>query len=323
VTVETLSGGASAGMQDGAMGTATFANPVSVLLDDTGGVLVCDFDNDRIRRIDGASGTVSTLTSQGGFRRPFGLALAPDGALYAHTDYDPNGVKGPTTGTIWRIDPLTGTATVTAADLGRPRGLAALTDGRLVLSDYQNARIGLLDPTHGTVTDLAGHTGCPGFADGHGADARFAVPYGVVALPGGDLVVADYGNHVLRRVTMAGDVSPYAGDGGSGTIDGPRLSARLAGPEALAIDAAGNIFVSDGESHRIRRVDSEGNVTTLAGDGAAGFRDGPGETSEFYGQEGISVSADGHTLYVADGSTGEDVSYHRIRKLTLAEDKQP
>jgi DNA-binding beta-propeller fold protein YncE len=305
-------------MQDGAMGSAAFANPVSVLLDDGFGVLVCDFDNDRIRRIDNASGTVSTLTSQAGFQRPFGLALAPDGALYAHTDYDPSGAKGSSTGTIWRIDPLTGAPTVTASDLGRPRGLAALADGRLVLADYQNARVRLLDPTDGTVTDLAGRAGCPGLVNGHGADARFAVPYGVVALPAGDIVVADYGNHVLRRVTMTGDVSPYAGDGGSGTIDGPRLGARFAGPKALAIDGAGNIYVSDSESHRIRRVGADGNVSTLAGDGAEGFRDGPGATSEFYGQEGISVSPDGRSLYVADGSAGEDVLYHRIRMITLA-----
>jgi len=318
VTVETLAGGASAGMQDGPMASAIFSNPVSVLVDAAGAVLVSDFDNNRIRRIDIAAGDVSTLTFQSGFSCPFGLVLASDGAVYADTDYDPTSVKSQTTGTIWRIDPLTRAATVVAANLGRPRGLAALTDGRLALSDYQNARVRLLDPADGMVTDLAGSASCRGFADGRGAAARFLVPYGIVALPGGDLVVADYGNHRLRRVTMKGDVSTFAGDGGSGTIDGALSAARFAGPVALAIDLAGNIYVSDRDSHRIRRVGADGSVTTLAGDGGEGFLDGPGATAKFYGQEGIAVSSDGRSLYVADGSGGEVASYHRIRKIAIA-----
>ena len=287
-------------------------------MDAAGAVLVSDFDNNRIRRIDIASGDVSTLTFQSGFLCPFGLVPASDGTVYADTDYDPTSVKSQTTGTIWRIDPLTRAATVVASNLGRPRGLAALTDGRLALSDYQNARVRLLDPANGMVTDLAGSAACRGFADGRGAAARFLVPYGIVALPGGDLVVADSGNHRLRRVTMEGDVSTFSGDGGSGTIDGALSAARFAGPVALAIDLAGNIYVSDRDSHRIRRVGADGSVTTLAGDGAQGFLDGPGATAEFYGQEGIAVSPDGRTLYVADGSGGEVASYHRIRKIAIA-----
>ena len=87
---------------------------------------------------------------------------------------------------------------------------------------------------------------------------------------------------------------------------------------ALAIDLAGNIYVSDRDSHRIRRVGADGSVTTLAGDGGEGFLDGPGATAEFYGQEGIAVSPDGRSLYVADGSLGEVASYHRIRKIMIA-----
>jgi sugar lactone lactonase YvrE len=317
VTVATLAGGEAAGMRDGPIEAAIFANPVSVAVDAHGGLLVSDFDNNRIRRIDRASGMVSTVVSQGGFQRPFGLALTPDGACYAHTDYDPKGAKSSATGTIWRLDAASGAAVVVAADVGRPRGLAALPDGRLVLSDYQNARVRLLDPATGTLSDLAGQAGCPGFADGRGAAARLGKPYGAVVLPGGDLVIADYSNHVLRRVTATGDVSPYAGDGGSGTIDGPRATARFVGPQALAVDGAGNVYVSDSLAHRVRRVGAGGDVTTVAGDGVEGFRDGPGATSELFGQEGIAVSADGGQLFVADGSGGEDASYHRIRVITL------
>ena len=315
VTVETLAGGSSAGTQDGPLASAFFSNPVSVLVDATGAVLVSDFDDNRIRQIDMASGEVSTLTSQHGFSCPFGLAQAPDGAIYADTDYDPSNVKTSATGTIWRIDPLTGAATVVAADLGRPRGLAALADGRLALADYQNARVRLLDPAAGWRRISPGALAAAGSRTAGERRPGSSCPYGIVALPGGDLVVTDYGNNSLRRVTLQGDVSPFAGDGGSGTIDGALSTARFAGPVALAIDLAGNIYVSDRDSHRIRRVGADGSVTTLAGDGGQGFRDGTGATAEFYGQEGIAVSPDGHSLYVADGSLGGVASFHRIRLL--------
>jgi len=318
VTVATLAGSATAGHDDGPRATATFANPVSVLMDATGGLLICDFDNNKVRRLDFTTGEVSTLISQSGFFHPFGLALALDGSVYVDTDYNQAGVKSNTSGTIWHFDPATGSTTVVAAELGRPRGLAMMDDGQLALSDYQNARVRLLDVASQSVRDLAGSAACPGMANGHGPDARFSVPYGVVTLPNGDLVVADYGNHALRRVTPAGDVSLYAGDGTSGTIDGPLASAPFAGPVALALDFAGNIYVSDRDAHRIRRVGADQTVTTVAGNGVRGFQDGTGDAAEFYGQEGIAVSPDGHSLYLADGTSGEETAaYHRIRVLTL------
>src|SRR4029078_9074004 len=84
---------------------------------------------------------------------------------------DPSGVKSSTTGTIWRIDVATQTATVVRANMGRPRGVGRLTDGRLVLADYQNHRVLLLNPQTATLTALAGN-GCPGYADGPGARGR-------------------------------------------------------------------------------------------------------------------------------------------------------
>jgi sugar lactone lactonase YvrE len=316
VTVSTVAGGQVEGAMDGPMGTATFANPVSVVVEAGGTLLVCDFDNNRIRRVD-MSGAVSTLTTQNNFSRPFGFAHATDGTVYVDTDYNPSGAKNNLSGTIWRIDATTGAATVVAANLGRPRGLTVLPDGRLVLADYQNARVRLLDPSTGAVTDIAGLAGCPGSADGQGSGARFGVPYAVVVLPDGRLVIADHDNHTLRLLTIDGQLSPFAGDGGVGTIDGPRLSARFMTPNALAADGAGNVYVSDYGAHRIRRVAPNGTVTTIAGDGTEGFNDGAGAQSRFYGQEGIAVTADGKTLFVADGTRGESGPYHRIRKIAL------
>jgi sugar lactone lactonase YvrE len=317
VVVDTLAGNAAFGSMDGAAAVATFSNPVSVIVEPVGTLIVCDFDSDRIRRVD-MLGTVSTVTSTApGFLRPFGLGYGADGSLYVDTDYNPSGVKNKTSGTIWRLDPATGAVTVVATNLGRPRGFAGLPDGRLMLADYQNARVRLLDPMTGAVSDLAGDPACPGMADGQGTAARFDAPYSIAPLPDGSCVVADYENHRLRRVTLTGQVTTYAGDGGSGTVDGPRLAARFVEPKSIVADAAGNIYVADADAHTIRRVGNDGTVTTVAGDGIAGFKDGPGSQAEFYGEEGITISADGRTLFVADGNGGEADPYNRIRRITL------
>jgi sugar lactone lactonase YvrE len=321
VTVTTLVGGAVAGSADGPAAMAQLSNPVSVIIEPGGGALVvCDFDNDLLRRVDisGATTTVSTMTRQANFVRPYGMAFGADGALYVDTDYNPAGVKNRQSGTVWRVDVSSGVATVVAADLGRPRGLAMLPDGRLVLGDYQNGRVRLLDPQLGTVMDVVGPSGCVIGPDGSITGPPLAVPYGVVALPDGQIVVADEGNHRLHAVTLAGMISPHAGSGDDGTADGPRLASRFAHPTALAVDAAGNVFVSDYVAHRIRRIDPSGSVTTVAGDGTAGFKDGSGAEAQFWGQEGIAVTADGTTLFVADGTGGQEgVPGHRVRKITI------
>jgi sugar lactone lactonase YvrE len=316
VVVATLAGGGAPGTTDGTAAVASFSNPVSVIVEPAGTLIVCDFDSSLLRRVD-AAGTVTTLASAAGFLRPFGLGYGADGALYVDTDYNPSGIKDTTTGTIWRVDPVSGPPSVVAANVGRPRGFGALPDGRLLLADYENARLRLLDPATGAVADLAGDPACPGMADGQGRDARLDGPYAVAPLGDGSFVVADYHNHRLRRVTTEGAVSVYAGDGGSGTIDGPRLAARFAGPESLVADHAGNVYVADSVAHTIRRVGADGTVVTVAGDGTAGFRDGAGAQAEFYGEEGIAISADGMTLFVADGTGGEPDPYNRIRRVTL------
>ena len=318
VVTTTVTGSGTYGDQDGAMATVALRDPVSVIIEPAGTLLVCDQDNNKIKRVDPASGNASTLTAQAGFLRPFGFAYG-NGKLYVDTDFNASGAKSNLTGTIWTIDVMSGAATVVMQNLGRPRGLAALPDGRLVLGDYQNQRVRLLDPAAKVVSDLAGEQGCPGSDDGTGMAAHFATPYGVVVLPDGkSIIVADYDNHALRAITLAGVVSTFAGvSTQKGTVDGPRLSARFQTPQSLAIDAAGDIFVTDPTAHRIRRVAADGTVTTVAGDGMGGFKDGAGMASQFFGEEGIDVSRDGKTLYVADGTWGQDQPYNRIRRIVI------
>lgn len=319
VTVSTLAGSDVSGSSNGTGAAASFSNPVSVLVEPSGTLLVCDFNNNRIRRVD-AAGVTTTLTSQSNFARPFGLALAPDGTIYVDTDYNPDHVRDSTTGTVWTLDPASGAAMVVMANLGRTRGLAVRAGGSLLLADNHNQRVRLLDPVAGTVRDLAGLAGCPGAGDGSGGNARFSRPSGIVALADGRAVVSDAAAHVLRTIDVAsGAVTLFAGAADQeGSVDGPRLSARFRAPSALAIDTAGNIYLTDTTAHRVRRIAVDGTVTTVAGTGAMGFADGPGAQAALAGIEGIAVTPDGKTLYLADGDGGDDLPYNRIRKITVA-----
>ena len=225
-------------------------------------------------------------------------------------------MKSATSGTIWRVDVATQSATVVKADLGRPRGVSRLPDGRLVLADYRNHRVLLLDPQTAVATTLAG-SGCPGLTDGQGAAAQFNVPYGVAVLPDGvTIVVADWGNHRLRTVALDGTVATLAGNGDGGMVDGDVAQARFYAPQDVAVDSAGAIYISDQGNHRVRRL-AGGRVKTLAGDGGGGFANGAGQDAQFYGQEGIAVTPDGTMVYVADGTGGAAVPFHRVRAIAI------
>lgn len=330
VTVSTLAGSATSGGADGTAGAASFDNPTGLALSSGGELFVTEYDGGRVRAITSA-GVVRTVAATAGFVGPFSAAFAPagGGALLIGTDFDASGVKGPTTGTVWRVA-LGGAGivapTVVLGGFGRPRGLVALADGRLFVSDRLRSVVGTLELSTSVFTALAGQEGVTGYADGAGASAKFYGPHGCAQLADGSVVVADMANHRLRRVTLAGEVSTFAGSGVAGTHDAPALSARFQSPRDVAVDAAGYVYVVDigvtldsgaWVDLRVRRVTPSGVVQTLAGDGAPGYVDGAGASAEFYGLEGIDVTADGKTVYVSDGNGGDGSGHHRVRKITV------
>ena len=315
IASSTVSGGALAGAADGPAATATFNNPVNVVHDTDGSLYVCDFDNNRVRKIKG--GTVTTLVNTAGFQRPFGIAIAPNGNLYVSTDDDDTGAHSGTTGTIWRVDKTTGVPTVVARNIGRPRGLAVLSDNVIVASDVNRHIVSLVDPNTGVVTPIAGQDGVAGLNDGSGATARFSRPYGCCVLPGDEILVADQTNNMIRKVTRAGVVTTYVGTGAPGRIDGPFLTATLNGPHAIARNPVnGDLYVADTVGKVVRKL-SGGTVKWYAGSGFPGYAEGPDISSQFYGLEGIGVSHDGKTLYIADGNGGDGSNYNRVRSVRL------
>lgn len=311
VTVDTLAGSSTSGSTEGTGAAALFNNPVGIAFDKAGALVVTEFDGGRVRKVTTA-GVTSLIGS--GILEPFGVTTTST-AVYFQTAANKAGMKTATSGTIWRI---VGSATPEEAATGfnRPRGIASLADGRLVVSDRASSTVSLLDPATKAVTLIAGST--PGFADGTGAAAKFNGPYGVAVLPDGSLVLADEGNHCIRKVTLAGVVTLFAGDRSPGMKDDTnKLAARFDGPTGVAVDGSGNVYVADRGNHRIRRISVTGAVETVAGDGSAGFLDGAGSTARFFGQEGVVATSDGKTLYVADGNGGDGGPYHRIRRIVI------
>ncbi len=190
------------------------------------------------------------------------------------------------------------------ADVARfsePFGLAATGDGTVLVSDAGTShRIRRITPD-GAVTTLAG--GSRGFSDGRGAAARFATPSAIALAPDGSLVVADTGNHAIRRVQADGTVTTVAGNGQSGYIDGPAAQARFNAPVGVAVDSRGRIVVADTYNDRIRIIGTDGEVTTLAGGDGSGAVDGQGPDARFATPCGVAVDPAGRVL-VADTGNG-------------------
>lgn len=160
------------------------------------------------------------------------------------------------------------------------------------------------------VSTLAGNGGT-GFANGAGNGAMFNGPYGMAIDSSGNAFLADTSNHRIAKITPAGVVSTFAGNGTSGALDGTGLSATFNMPRGLAIDQQDNLYIADRSNSRIRKITPTGVVTTLAGNGLTGSTDGTGTAATFTNALGVIVDNAGN-VYVGD-------TYgHRIRKITSA-----
>jgi hypothetical protein len=149
------------------------------------------------------------------------------------------------------------------------------------------------------VAVIAGN-GAPAFQDSPlGIEAGFADPFGVAVAPDGTIYVADAGDsNRIRKIAPDGSVSTLAGNG-DGFADGAGANARFNSPSGLAVDAAGNIYVADTANNRIRKIDPGGIVTTVAGDGTAGYLDGPADKARFDSPLGLAIDSQSN-IYVAD-----------------------
>jgi len=195
-------------------------------------------------------------------------------------------------------------------------GVAVGPDDAIYVADAGNHRIRVVRNQPGasgtpvlTVSTLAGN-GTPGSADGSANTARFNNPQGVAVEASGAVLVADTGNHCIRRIAPDGTVTTMAGDGIAGLRDGPSGQARFNAPRGIAVDSLGNIYVADTGNAAVRVITPSGEVKTVAGDGSIGANDSP--NARFNGLVGIAV--DGTTVYIYLADTGN----HRIRRLDVS-----
>jgi sugar lactone lactonase YvrE len=309
--VTTLAGSGVAGYADGTGAAASFNNPYGVALDAAGNVYVGDMMNHRIRKVT-AAGVVTTLAGSGtaafadgmgvaaAFNTPHGVALDAAGNVYV-SDYVNNRIRKVTPTGV--VTTLAGSGTATFADgtgaaasFSSPVGVATDAAGNVYVGDTFTYRLRKVTPV-GVVTTLAGSSA--GFADGTGSGAKFNRPQGTAVNAAGDVFLADTYNYRIRRVTSAGATTVLAGSGTIAFADGTGAAASFSHPSGVALDAAGNLYVSDQVDRHIRRVTPAGVVTTVAGSGAAAYADGTGSAASFMGPGGLAVDADG-MIYVAD-----------------------
>ncbi|MDH6623578.1 sugar lactone lactonase YvrE [Streptomyces sp. LBL] len=150
--------------------------------------------------------------------------------------------------------------------------------------------------------------------DGPAASAQLNLPYGVAVDSAGALYVCDYKGHRVRKITTDGKISTVAGTGTAGADGdgGPAVSAQLNGPRGVAVDSTGNLYIADGDNHRVRKVAVDGEISTVAGTGSEDFGGDGGLAiaAQLNNPRGVAVGSDG-TLYIADGDN------HRVRKVTV------
>jgi sugar lactone lactonase YvrE len=265
--IHTYAGLGAAGFSgDGGQATAALLNsPSCVAVDAAGNLYISDRANQRIRKVDTA-GKISTIAGVGG------AGYSGDG----------------------------GSAVL--AKLRNPSGIAVDSAGNVFFADMGNNRIRKISAS-GMITTVAG-TGAGRFSGDGGPAVSAAIKHaeGVAVDSKGDIYISDTGNNRIRMIGASGIIQTVAGTGAAGFSGdgGPAISAKLHSPVGVALDSSGKLYVADCYNNRIRVIDTSGNITTLAGNGTAGFSGdgGPAASASLKFPSGVSVSAG--NVYIAD-----------------------
>ncbi len=277
--ITTVAGNGTAGFSgDGGLATSAQLNgPGHVAFDALGNMFIADCINNRIRKVN-TSGIISTIAGNG---TP---AYSGDGG------------------------------TSILASLNYPWGITFDTSGNLYIADIQNNCIRKVN-TSGTITTVAGN-GIQGYSGDGGlaTSGELSTPYGIAFDASGNLYISDLGNNVIRKVNSFGIISTFAGNGtlGYGGDGGIATLATLNFPAYVLFDGINNMYIADYYNHRIRKVNNSGIITTIVGNGVAGYSGDGGSpiSAQLNGPYSFAFNMSGN-LYIADSKN------HRIRMVNL------
>jgi sugar lactone lactonase YvrE len=277
---------------------------------------------DRIRKINSTTGEIHAVVKTGD-QLPAtasidGLAVAPNGTLYGvdgalHVVYkifEDGRVNGAVVGQLSATGDVVSSGLSGSdgndARLNTPQGVAVDNSGNILIADSTNHKIKRLN-SHGRSQTLAGTGASGNVVDDNGLVAQFASPRGITVDEAGIVYVADTGNHRIKKVWPSGKTIVLAG-AATGMAAGQGNAAQFASPLDVAVDDQGNIYVADNGNLRIRRIDVDGNVTTVAG-GSSGLTDGVGNAAQFASLNNIVMDPSNNLMWVLD------VSNSAVRKV--------
>ena len=322
-TITTFAGNGTPGYS-GDNGPATAAelnNPYGLALDTAGNLYIADWNNFVIRKVI-ASGTISTIAGNGTpgssgdngpatsaeLDYPEGLAVDSAGDLYI-ADWGGNRVRLVSSGGTITTFAGNGNAgfggdggPAASAEVNGPSGVALDSAGNVYVADSGNYR--LRKVIGGTITTFAGN-GYENYSGDNGAaaSAQLNNPDGVALDSAGNLYIADSNSSVVRKVTTGGVITTIAGTGtyGYSGNNGPATSAKLRTPSGLAVDSAGNLYIADSSANVVRKVATDGTITTVAGNGVQGYGgdNGPATSASLYNPNGVAFDSAGN-LYISD-----------------------
>ncbi len=315
-------------------GPATSAllwSPRGVSVDAAGNLYIADTGDARIRKVT-PGGIITTIAgtvpgysgdngpaTQAELSAPSRAITAPNGDIYIADTLNQRIRRITPNGTITTI---AGTGQygfagdnqdARGAQFSNPRDIAFDRNGTILVMDTNNQRLRRFTPG-GAISTIAGSGVFGSYGETLPAiQAQFASPWGVAADASGNIYIADTSNSRIRKIATDGTITTVAGTNESGFSGdgGPGVFARLDHPTAVAVDSAGNLYIADTMNHRIRKMDTRGVITTIAGGTASGFSgdNGPATAARLNMPESIAID-NAENLYIAD--TGNN----RIRKIS-------